>query len=94
MTLNQALLVGMLAGLWHGLFGLVLSPFGLAGAGGLLNAVQPFMSAQDAQNAVATLTGIGGLIFNLLGLVVDVTFGFIGGLVGGVIFKSRQATAY
>ncbi len=94
MTLNQALVVGLMAGLWHGLFGLILSPLGLAGAGSLLNEVQPFMSAQDALSATAAVTGIGGLAFNLIGLVVDVIFGFIGGAVGGVIFKARQATAY
>ncbi len=94
MTLNQALVVGLTAGLWHGLFGLILSPLGLAGAGSLLNEVQPFMSAQDAPNPQTALTGIGGLVFNLAGLVFDVAFGLIGGLIGGVIFKARRATAY
>ena len=91
-TLGQALVIGILAGVWHGLFGLVLSPLGLAGAGGLLNEVRPFMSAQDWSEMETSLTGIGGLMFNLIGVAVDLAFGFLGGLIGGAVFGARHAT--
>jgi hypothetical protein len=93
LTLGQAMLTGMLAGVWHGLFGLMLSPLGLAGAGGLLSELQPFMSAQDLPDLEAALTGVGGILFNLIGVAIDVAFGFLGGLVGGAIFGARRATA-
>lgn len=93
LTLREAIITGILAGAWHGLFGLVLSPLGLAGAGGLLKEVQPFMSAQDWSMLATNLTGAGGLLFNLMGLGIDLIFGFVGGLIGGAIFGPRRATA-
>lgn len=93
LTLREAIITGILAGAWHGLFGLVLSPLGLAGAGGLLKEVQPFMSAQDWSMLATNLTGAGGLLFNLMGLGIDLVFGFVGGLIGGAIFGPRRATA-
>ncbi len=92
-TPSQAIVIGMLAGLWHGLFGLVLSPLGLAGAASLLNDLRPFVSAQDLPDVEMALTGIGGLLFNLVGVAVDVAFGFIGGLMGSAVLKARRVTA-
>lgn len=89
-TMSQAITVGLLAGAWHGLFGLLLSPLGLAGAGGMLNGLRTVVPAQDLGELESTLTGIGGLMFNLLGVVVDVVFGSIGGLIGGAIFRTDR----
>src|SRR5919108_5349115 len=61
MTLKQAMLIGLLAGAWHALIGVALSPLGLAGAGGVLNALRPWVSAQDLPNLETALTGIGGV---------------------------------
>ena len=93
LTLGQAVVTGILAGAWHGLFGLALSQVGLAGAGSLLNEVRPFVPAEDWPNLETALTGVGGMLFNLAGVVIDVAFGIIGGLVGGVIFGARRVTA-
>lgn len=93
-TMRQAITVGLLAGVWHGLFGLLLSPLGLAGAGGLLNDLRPILSAPDLAELESTLTGLGGLMFNLSGVVIDMVFGLIGGLAGGAIFRTdRNAVA-
>lgn len=89
-TLSQAMLVGMLAGALHGLLGVLLSPLGLAGAGGVLNGLSQVAPSQDLLHA---LSGVGGVLFNLVGILVDVAFGFIGGLLGGAIFGARRATA-
>ena len=93
MTLGQAMVAGTLAGAWHGLFGLLLSPLGLAGAGGLLNEVRPFVPAQDWPDLQTSLTGVGGMLFNLAGVAIDVVFGLIGGLIGGALFAARRSTA-
>jgi hypothetical protein len=89
-ALNQAMLIGILAGVWHGLIGVLLSPLGLTGAGGVLNGLGQTVPTQDL---IPALTGIGGLMFNLVGIVVDIVFGFVGGLVGGAIFGARRVTA-
>jgi len=92
-TLSQAMLIGMLAGVWHGLIGVLLSPLGLAGAGGMLNGLQQIVPIGDLSDLNAALTGVGGLLFNLVGVLIDVAFGFIGGLVGGAFFSVRRAVA-
>lgn len=93
LTLRDALLTGVLAGVWHGLFGLLLSPLGLAGAGGLLNGLRPIISTQDMAELETNLTGLGGLTFNLFGVAFDIVFGFIGGLLGGAFFHTRREPA-
>ena len=92
-TAREAIITGVLAGAWHGLFGLLLSPLGMAGAGGLVQELQPFMSGPEWNELESTLTGIGGVLFNLLGAGFDMVFGLIGGLIGGAIFKARRVTA-
>jgi hypothetical protein len=93
LTLREAVITGVLAAVWHALFGLLLSPLGLAGAGGVLNELRPFMSAQDLPDLESALTGVGGILFNLIGVVIDIAFGLLGGLIGGAIFGARRATA-
>lgn len=92
-TVREAIFTGVLAGVWHGLVGMVLSPLGLAGAGGLLRELQPFMSGPDWTQMESSLTGSGGLLFNLLGVAFDIVFGLLGGLIGGAMFKTRRVTA-
>ena len=91
--LREALIIGLLAGAWHALFGLLLSPLGLAGAGGVLQDLRPFMSAQDLPGVETALTGVGGIVFNLFGMLIDLAFGFVGGLIGGAMFVARRATS-
>ncbi len=93
LTLGQAVVTGLLAGAWHGLFGVALSLMGLAGAGGLLQDLRPFVPAQDLPDLEAALTGVGAMLFNLVGVAIDLTFGAIGGLIGGAIFGPRRVTA-
>ena len=92
-AMGQAILIGMLAGLWHGLFGLALSTLGLAGAGSLLNELRPLVAAEDWPDLDAALTGIGGALFNLAGGAIDVVFGLVGGLIAGAIFGGRRPAA-
>lgn len=93
LTLGQAVLTGILAGAWHGLIGLALSPLGLAGVGSFLNDARAFIPAEDLSEAQVLLSGAGGLLLNLVGVVLDVIFGAIGGLLGGLLFHTRQIVA-
>lgn len=93
LTFRQAVITAVLASAWHALFGLLLSPLGLAGAGSMLNELRPFVSAQDLPNIETVLTGVGGMLFNLIGIVFDLAFGFLGGLIGGAIFRTDRLTA-
>lgn len=87
LTLRQGVVIGVLAGAWHWLFGVLLSPLGLAGAGGLLETARPFVPAQDLPDLEATLTGFGAVLFNLVALAFDVALGLTGGLVGGALLR-------
>ncbi len=86
-TLGQGVIVGALAGVWAGIFGFILSLFGLAGAEALMKSYAQF-APKDAQIDMPA-SGIGSVLFNLLGVVFDIIFGAIGGLVGGLIFRTK-----
>jgi hypothetical protein len=93
LTLQQAVVTGILAGAWHALFGLVLSPIGLAGAGGFLNTVGSFVPVEDLADVETALRGVGGVLFNLVGVLIDLVFGLFGGLVGGALFRAQRLSA-
>lgn len=93
MATRDAVIIGVLTGVWHGLFGMLLSPLGFAGAGGLLRELHPLMSGPDWSVLESTMKGIGGVLFNIIGVGVDIAFGFIGGLIGGAIFRARSVIA-
>jgi len=86
-TLGQATAVGTLAGVFAGLIGFLLSFTGLTGAQALLDSYAQFAPADAA--AMEPLAGVGAIAFNFLGLLTNIVFGAIGGLIGGAIFKTR-----
>lgn len=88
-TLGQAVIVGALAGVWAGIFGFALSLFGLAGAEALMKSYAQF-APKDAQIEMPA-RGVGSVLFNLAGVMVDIIFGAIGGLVGGLIYRAKPA---
>ena len=92
-TLGQAVIIGLLAGLWHGLFGLLLSPLGLAGAGGMLTLLRSMVQPQDWPGVQTALTGLWGMLYNMIGVMLDAAFGVAGGLVASVLFGARPSAA-
>jgi hypothetical protein len=86
-SFGQAVAVGTVAGIWAGVFGLILSLVGMAGAQALFNSYARYLPP-DA-NLQADLPGPGSIIFNLIGVVFNIAFGAIGGLIGGAIFKTK-----
>jgi hypothetical protein len=86
-TLSQATAVGTLAGVLAGLIGFLLSFTGLTGAQALLDSYAQFAPADAA--AMEPLAGVGAIAFNFLGLLTNIVFGAVGGLIGGAISKTR-----
>ncbi len=84
-TLKDAVIIGLATGLATGILGLVLSFIGLAGGAALANSIRAV--APDAQ---LDLPEGSGLIFNLAGVLVDIVFGAVGGLIGGLLFRKKQ----
>ena len=91
-TVRQCAGLGALTGLIAGLLGFALSFVGLAGAQGFLTSYGRFMSP-DAMKGMADIPAWGGLVFNLIGVVFNVGFGALGGLIGGAISKPRVKPA-
>jgi hypothetical protein len=90
-TLGQGAGIGALAGVWAGVFGLILALFNLAGFGALLQSYSQFMP-QGAGSFDPSLFGAMGWLFNFIGVGFDIVVGTIGGLIGGAIFKTKTTT--
>jgi hypothetical protein len=88
-TLGQGTAVGTLAGVWAGAIGFALSLVGLAGAEALMNSYAQFLPAEAGMEPA--LAGPMSVLFNLMGVLTNIAFGAIGGLIGGAIFKTRTA---
>lgn len=84
-TLGQAVGVGTLAGVWHGLIGFALSFAGLAGIQAVVNSYAQLVP--EGTGIEGTLGTLEATAMNLVGAVVSVAFGALGGLIGGALFK-------
>ena len=91
LSLAQGIGIGALAGVWAGLFGFLLSFVGLAGAGALMQSYAKFLPP-DA-GVQEPLVGPASILFNLIGVGVNIMFGAIGGLIGGAMFRSKPASS-
>jgi len=90
-TLGQSVVIGLIAGVWAGLFGFILSLVGFAGGEALMRSYQQYLPA-DAELPVPPEGGLSILI-NLAGVAVNILFGGIGGLVGGAIFRTKSVAS-
>ncbi len=86
-TLKQGIVIGVVTGAFAGIFGFLLSLFGMAGAEALMKSYAQF-APPDAQIDLPQ-PGIASILFNLVGVGVNVLFGAIGGLIGGLFFQSK-----
>ncbi len=84
-TLKDAVIIGLATGLATGILGLALSFIGLAGGAAIANSIQTL-----APDAEIDIPEGSGLIFNLAGVLVDIVFGAVGGLIGGLLFRKKQ----
>jgi hypothetical protein len=89
-TLGQGAGIGALAGVWAGVFGLILAIFNFAGFGALIQSYAQFMP-KDATGFDPSMLGAMGWLFNFVGVGFDIVVGTIGGLIGGAIWKTKPA---
>ena len=83
-TLKDAVIIGLATGLATGILGFALSFVGLAGGMAIANSIRAV-----APDASIDIPDGSGVIFNLCGVLVDIVFGGIGGLIGGLLFRKK-----
>jgi len=88
-SISEGIWVGVVAGAIAGVIGLLLSFVGAAGASGIVNQMNMILPAEDQIDMGGTEGLIGGTIFTLIGIFIDIFFGVIGGLIGAAIFKNK-----
>jgi hypothetical protein len=91
-TVGEAVRIGLLTGLFAGLLGFVLSFFNLAGLQGMSRDIQQLIPA-DADPGDMDIPAWGVLVFNLIGVLVNILFGIIGGWIGGVLFRTDRQSS-
>ncbi len=88
-TFGQGVKIGALTGLCAGGLGFGLSFLGMAGYQGLVNAFSGSLPAGSIGQVQAAITG-DILAFNLVGVTFNIIFGTIGGLLGGLFFRTDR----
>ncbi len=86
MNMTHAIYVGLLAGLLAGALGFLLSFAGMAGAAGVVNQLRQYM---PQENIPQIFTGGMALAFTFMGVLTNIVFGLIGGLVGGAFWQDK-----
>jgi hypothetical protein len=87
LTLGQGVIIGTAAGLAAGAAGFFLSFVGLAGGEALMNSYKAVIPSDAGLELPAD---IPGALFNLCGVGVEAVFGAIGGLIGGLLFRTQK----
>jgi hypothetical protein len=90
LTTRQAAMVGLLTGACAGVLGIVLSFAGLAGAQGMANFAREIAGPEGA-GGIDEIPAWAGIVFNIIGTLFNVLFGWVGGIIGGRIFKATPA---
>ena len=86
-SLGQGAGIGALAGVWAGVFGLILAIFNLAGFASLMQSYAQYMPQDAGVNP--SMFGAMGWLLNIIGVGFDIVIGTIGGLIGGAIWKDK-----
>jgi len=89
LTVADGIKVGALSGLIAGVAGFLLSFIGLTGIQGLLSGSEQFLPA-DALDSMQDITAIGAAVFNLIGVIMEIGFGALGGLIGAMLFRTDR----
>ena len=85
LTARQSVRIGLLTGLFAGIFGFALSFFGVAGLQGLMNELEALAPMESE-----SIPLWGAMIFNLCGVIFNLGFGMLGGWLGGLLFRTDR----
>jgi hypothetical protein len=88
LTLGQGVAVGALAGLWSGLINFILGLISAAGIATVITAVNQILPP-DTLDLQPDFVGRLAILFNLVGVILNIVLGTLGGLIGGAIFQTR-----
>jgi NADPH-dependent curcumin reductase CurA len=83
----QGLVVGAAAGLVAGVCGFFVGLIGIAGMQAMIANLQNQLPREVSNPQL--ISGIGSMLFNVIGIGVDIFFGAVGGLIGGLIFQKK-----
>ena len=89
LTVSDGAKIGALSGLIAWAIGFLLSFTGLTGIQGMMNGAEQFLPAEATQGMQDIQTWAATLI-NFLSVLLEVTFGVIGGWIGGAIFRTDR----
>jgi hypothetical protein len=90
MTMNHAIGVGTVSGLFAGVLGFILNlVVGPATSAAFASQLQQYMPAGSVPPEM--FSAGTSVLFLLVGVVITILFGVIGGLIGGAIFKDKPA---
>jgi hypothetical protein len=88
LTLGQGVAVGALAGVWSGVINFIIGLIGAASIATIITAVNQILP-QDTLDLQPDFAGGLAILFNLVGVFLNIILGTIGGLIGGAIFQTR-----
>ena len=77
-----------MAGVWAGVFGLILAIFNVAGFASLMQSYAQYMPP-GSMDIDPALFGPLGWLLNFVGFGFDIVVGTLGGLIGGAIWKAK-----
>lgn len=89
LTAGESIRVGGLSGLLAGVIGVLLSFTGLTGVQALLSGFEQTLPPGTLGD-IPAIPAWAGIVFNLLGMLMEVVFGIIGGWIGGVLFRTDR----
>ena len=88
LTLGQGVAVGALAGVWSGLINFILGLISAAGIATFITTLNQILPP-DTLDLQPDFAGLLAILFNLVGVFLNIALGTIGGLIGGAIFQTR-----
>ncbi len=89
LTLGEGLRIGAMSGLLAWAVGFLLSFLNLTGVQALMSGFERILPP-EALGDVQNIPPAAGIAINLLGVVIEVTFGLVGGLIGAAIFRTDR----
>jgi hypothetical protein len=87
LTMARAVVIGIGVGLVAGVVGFLLSFIGWAGGAALINSYKSFLPADSGVQIPAEAPDI---LINLCGVLIEIVFGAVGGLIGGAVFRTNR----